>query len=130
MSTAETLPAMDVSVSSLVRRPVADVAAHAIDVRTAAEWQPHVLGRRVPLGFEVVDYDPASHIVLRSEQGPVAFEATYSWLPQGTWTRVTLRQTGDAPGAGLAASILEKALMKAMTKNLARLVELLEQPAA
>jgi hypothetical protein len=121
---------MDVSVSSLVRRSTADVAAHAIDVRTAAEWQPHVLGRRVPLGFEIVDYDPASHLVLRSVQGPVAFEATYSWVPQGTWTRVTLRQTGDAPGVGLAASLLEKALAKAMARNLARLVELLEAPAA
>jgi len=121
---------MDVSVSSLIRRPMVEVAAHAIDVRTAAEWQPHVLGRRVPLGFEVMDYDPASHIVLRSEQGRVAFEATYSWVPQGTWTRLTLRQTGDAPGVGLAASILEKALAKAMAKNLTRLVELLEQPIA
>jgi len=122
---------MDVSVSSLVRRSVADVAAHSIDVRTAADWQPHVLGRRVPLGFEVVDYDPASHIVLRSEQGPVAFEATYTWVPQGTWTRITLRQTGDAPGVGLAASLLERALAKAMAKNLARLVEVLEAaPAA
>lgn len=129
MGSTATVPAMDVTVSSLVRRPVADVASHAIDVRTAAAWQPHVLGRRVPLGFEVVDYAPATHMTLRSEQGPVAFEATYTWEPTGTWTKVTLRQTGEAPVIGLAAPIFEKALTKAMAANLARLVEVLEAPA-
>jgi hypothetical protein len=114
MGNTATVPAMDVTVSSIVRRPVADVAAHAIDVRSAAAWQPHVLGRRVPLGFEIAEYDAATHMTLRSEQGPVAFEATYTWEP----TMI-----------GLAAPIFEKALAWAMANNLARLVEVLETPA-
>lgn len=105
---------------------MSDVAAHAIDPRTSEAWQPHVLGRRVTLGFEVEEYDAASHLVLRSEQGRVVLEATYTWVPKGTWTQVTLRQTGEAPGVGLAASILEKALARAMVKNLDRLVETLQ----
>jgi hypothetical protein len=106
---------------------MADVAAHAIDPRTAEAWQPHVLGRRLPLGFQVAEYDAASHMVLRSAQGRVAFEATFTWEPKGTWTQVTLRQTGEAPGVGRAASILDKALARAMAKNLDRLVETLQK---
>jgi hypothetical protein len=125
-TTVAAAPVMDVSVSSLVRRPVADVARHAADPATAESWLPHVLGRRLPLGFELVSFEPAVGMVLRSAQGPVALEATYTWEPTGSWTRLTLRQTGDAPIVGLAAPLIEKAASKAMSRTLARLVELLE----
>lgn len=126
MSSTVAAPAMDVTVSSLVRRPVADVARHAADPATAQAWLPHVLGRKLPLGFELVSFEPAVGMVLRSAQGPVALEATYTWEPTGSWTRLTLRQTGDAPIVGLAAPLIEKAAAKAMSRTLARLVELLE----
>jgi hypothetical protein len=85
-----------------------------------------VLGRTLPLGFELVSFEPAVGMVLRSEQGPVALEATYTWEPTGAWTQLTLRQTGDAPIVGLAAPLIEKAAAKAMSLTLARVVELIE----
>lgn len=130
MSTTVAVPVMDVTVSSLVRRPVSDVARHAADPATAQTWLPHVLGRKLPLGFELASFEPASGMVLRSTQGPVALQATYTWEPAGTWTKVTLRQTGDAPVVGLAAPLIERAAAKAMSRTLARLVEALESRAA
>ncbi|MDO7868127.1 hypothetical protein [Nocardioides jiangxiensis] len=126
MSTTVAAPAMDVTVSSLVRRPVADVARHAADPATAEAWLPHVLGRKLPLGFDLVSFEPTHGMVLRSEQGPVALEATYTWEPTGAWTKLTLRQTGEAPLVGLAAPLIEKAAAKAMARTVARLVETLE----
>lgn len=130
MSTTVEAPAMDVTVSSLVRRPVADVARHAADPATAEAWLPHVLGRKLPLGFELVSFEPAVGMVLRTGQGPVALEATYTWEPAGAWTRLTLRQTGDAPIVGLAAPLIEKAAAKAMARTLARVVDLIEHRSA
>lgn len=121
-----TAPVMDVTVTSLVRRPVAEVAQHAADPATSGDWLPQVFGRKLPLGFDLASFDPEHGMVLRSAQGPVALEATYTWEPTGTWTKVTLRQIGDAPVVGLAAPLIEKAAAKAMSRTLARLVETLE----
>ncbi len=122
-------PVMDVTVTSLVRRPVAEVARHAADPLTADAWLPQVLGRKLPLGFDLASFDPSHGMVLRSTQGPVALEASYTWEPAGTWTRVTLRQIGDAPVVGLASPLIEKAAGRAMSRTLARLVDTLESSA-
>lgn len=120
--------ALDVTASALVRRPVMDVAAHATDPETVQTWTPHVLGRRLPMGFEVVEATDGG-LVLRTGGGPVAVEAVYSWEPVGTWTRLTLRSVGDAPGAGLAVPLIERAVQRAMSRDLARLTRSLEQAA-
>jgi hypothetical protein len=129
MTTTTDATTLDVTVSALVRRPVSTVAAHAAHPETAASWLPHALGRRLPLGFSVVSYDADSTLVLRTGQGPFRLEATYSWEPNGTWTRLTLRSRGDAPRAGLAsmaAPLLHRAVTKAMERDMARLVGSIE----
>lgn len=128
MSITET-PALDVTVHQLVRKPVAVVAAHAGSPVTTSQWFPHLLGRRVPLGFDVVEYDAEHGMVLRTGQGRIQLEATYTWEPAGTWTRVTLRTRGDAPKVGLAGSLLGRAAGKGMRNDLERLVTLIEATA-
>lgn len=119
---------LDVTETTLVRRPVADVAAHATDLDSRLTWLPHVLGRRLPVPFEVVE-TADDGMVLRAGSGPFALEAVYTWAPRGTFTEVTLRSIGDAPGAGLAAPLVTSAVRRAMVRDLARLTGAIERAA-
>lgn len=119
---------LDVTATALVRRPVTDVATHATDLDTRLAWLPHLLGRRLPVPFEVVE-TADNGMVFRAGSGPFALEAVYTWAPRGTYTEVTLRSIGDAPGAGLAASVMTSTVRRAMARDLARLTRTIEQAA-
>lgn len=107
---------------------MADVAAHASGLDTRLARLPHVLGRRLPMGFEVVA-SAEDGMVLRAGSGPVAVEAVYTWAPRGTYTEVTLRTIGDAPGAGLAVPLVTGTVRRAMARDLARLTSEIERAA-
>lgn len=88
----------------------------------------HFLGNRLIYTYEVVDYEPAKRLVMRTAQGPFPMETTYTWAdtPEGG-TRMTLRNRGEPSGFGkLAAPLLEAAIRRANRGDLARLKELLE----
>lgn len=120
--------AVDVTETTLVRRPVADVARHATDLDTRLAWLPHLLGRRLPVPFEVVE-TADDGMVLRAGGGPFALEAIYTWAPRGTFTEITLRSIGDAPGAGLAAPLMTSPVRRGMARDLARLSAAIERAA-
>ena len=65
---------------------------------------------------------------MRTSDGPFPMETTYTWEPAGEGaTRMTLRNRGTPSGfAGLAAPVMERAMRRATTKDLARLKDLME----
>ncbi|HEX2773362.1 MAG TPA: SRPBCC family protein [Micromonosporaceae bacterium] len=143
---------VDVQVETVIERPLADVAAYAGDPTHAPEWYVNIrevtwqtdppvavgsrmdfvarfLGRRLAYTYEVVELVPGERLVMRTADGPFPMETTYNWEPAGeTATRMTLRNRGTPSGfAGVAAPMMERAMRRATTKDLARLKGILEQ---
>jgi len=143
---------VDVRVETVVDRPVAEVSAYAADPTHAPEWYVNIrevtwqtpppvavgsrmdfvarfLGRRLAYTYEVVELVPGARLVMRTADGPFPMETTYTWEPAGDGrTRMTLRNRGTPSGfAGVAAPVMERAMRRATTKDLARLKALLER---
>ena len=80
------------------------------------------LGRRIEYTYEVVDLVPGERLVMRTAQGPFPMQTTYTWEPVDGGTRMTLRNNGAPSGfATVAAPVMELAMRRAMTKDLAAL---------
>ena len=142
--------AVDVAVEILIDRPRADVAAYAGDPGNAPEWYvnigsvrrhsegplrvgsrtdfvAHFLGRRISYTYEVAELVPGERLVMRTADGPFPMETTYTWSDVGTGTRMTLTNRGEPSGfARITAPVLETAMRRATTKDLARLKRILE----
>ncbi|HET8961035.1 SRPBCC family protein [Nocardioides sp.] len=142
--------AVDVTVETLIRRPVGEVAAYAGDPGNAPDWYVNIrsvqwrvpppvqvgsrmdfvatfLGRRIEYTYEVVDLVPGERLVMRTAQGPFPMQTTYTWEPAEGGTRMTLRNNGSPTGfARIAAPAMELAMRRAMTKDLAALKRTLE----
>ena len=142
---------VDVQVETVVARAPAEVAAYAGDPTNAPEWYVNIrsvqwgteppvrvgsrmdfvagfLGRRLAYTYEVVELVPGERLVMRTADGPFPMETTYTWEPAGEGaTRMTLRNRGTPSGfAGLAAPVMERAMRRATTKDMARLKHLKE----
>jgi uncharacterized protein YndB with AHSA1/START domain len=142
---------VDVQVETVIARAPAEVAAYAGDPTNAPEWYVNIrsvewrteppvrvgsrmdfvagfLGRRLAYTYEVVELVPGARLVMRTADGPFPMETTYTWEPAGEGaTRMTLRNRGTPSGfAGLAAPVMERAMRRATTKDLARLKDLME----
>lgn len=142
---------VDVRVETVIGRPPAEVAAYAGDPGNAPEWYANIvqvawrtdaplrvgsrmdfvarfLGRRLAYTYEVVELVPDERLVMRTADGPFPMETTYTWAAVGeSGTRMTLRNRGEPAGfAGMAAPLMERAMRRATTKDLARLKLLLE----
>ena len=142
---------VDVRVETSINREVADVAAYAGDPTNAPEWYVNIksvvwetpppvavgsrmafvaqfLGRRMEYTYEVVELVPAERLVMRTADGPFPMETTYTWEPSGAATRMTLRNRGNPSGfSRMTAPLMELAMRRATTKDLARLKALLER---
>ena len=90
------------------------------------------LGRRLAYTYEVADLEPGQRLVMRTADGPFPMETTYTWRLAGeTATRMTLRNRGNPSGfSRLTAPMMERAIRRATTKDLARLKTLLDASAA
>ena len=142
---------VDVQVQTTIDLPVSTVASFASDPTNAPDWytnitsvtwqtQPpvavgsrmdfvaHFLGRRLAYTYEVVELEPQVQLEMRTADGPFPMETTYTWDVVGAGrTRMTLRNRGNPAGfSRLAAPVMERAMRKATTKDLARLKTLLE----
>jgi hypothetical protein len=86
------------------------------------------LGRRLAYTYEVVEFESERRLVMRTADGPFPMETAYTWEPAGEGaTRMTLRNRGDPSGfSRVAAPIMQRAMRRATTKDLARLKALLE----
>ena len=142
--------AVDVTVETRIERPIEDVAAFAGDPGNAPSWYVNIesvrwqtpppvqvgsrmdfvakfLGRRIEYTYEVVDLVPGERLVMRTAQGPFPMQTTYTWEPAESGTRMTLRNNGSPSGfARVAAPVMEMAMRRAMTKDLASLKRRLE----
>lgn len=142
--------AVDVQVERVIRRPVAEVAAYAGDPTNAPEWYVNIrsvewrtppppavgsrmdfvarfLGRRLAYTYEVVELVPGERLVMRTAQGPFPMETTYTWTAVEGGTLMTLGNRGEPAGfARVAAPVMERAMRRATTKDLARLASILE----
>jgi uncharacterized protein YndB with AHSA1/START domain len=142
---------VDVQVETTIARPVAEVAAYAGDPGNAPEWYANIasvewrteppvavgseldfvarfLGRTLSYTYRVVELVPGARLVMETAQGPFPMRTTYTWEEAGGGTRMTLRNTGSPAGFGrVAAPMMEVAMRRATTKDLARLKALLER---
>ena len=142
---------VDIEVETTIRQPPAAVAAFAGDPTNATKWYANIksvdwqtpppvavgsrmdfvaqfLGRRLTYTYEVVELVPERRLVMRTADGPFPMETTYTWEPAGEGaTRMTLRNRGNPSGfSRVAAPIMQRAMRRATTKDLARLKALLE----
>ena len=142
---------VDVLVETIINRGVEDVAAYAGDPTNAPEWYVNIksvvwetpppvavgsrmafvaqfLGRRITYTYEVVELVPQERLVMRTADGPFPMETTYTWEPSGGTTRMTLRNRGNPSGfSKMTAPLMELAMRRATTKDLARLKASLER---
>ena len=142
--------AVDVTVETRIERPVEEVSAFAGDPGNAPSWYVNIesvrwrtappvqvgsrmdfvasfLGRRIDYTYEVVDLVPGERLVMRTAQGPFPMQTTYTWEPTSGGTRMTLRNNGSPSGfARITAPVMELAMRRAMTKDLAALKRRLE----
>ena len=138
------------TVETVIARPVDEVAAYAADPSHAPEWYAnirsvewqtpppvgvgsrmdfvaHFLGRRLAYTYEVVEMVPGETLVMATAQGPFPMRTTYAWEAVDEGTRMTLTNTGDPSGfVRVAAPVMERAMRRATTKDLARLRVILE----
>ena len=141
---------VDVLTETVIRRPVAEVAAFAGDPANAPEWYANIdsvewrtpprmvagsrlafvarfLGRRLAYTYEVIELVPHQRLVMRTADGPFPMETTYTWEPAPGGTRMTLRNRGNPSGfSRVAAPVMEAAMRRATTKDLSRLKKLIE----
>jgi len=141
---------VDVQVETEILRPVEVVAAYAGDPGNAPEWytnirsvqwrtEPpvrvgsqidfvaHFLGRRIAYTYEVTELEPGRRLVMETAQGPFPMRTAYTWGETPGGTHMTLRNTGEPSGfAKVTAPVMELAMRRATTKDLARLKSLLE----
>ncbi len=142
---------VDVEVETTILLSPAAVAAFAGDPTNATEWYTNItsvdwqtpppvavgsrmdfvarfLGKRLAYTYEVVELEPERRLVMRTADGPFPMETTYTWEPAGEGaTRMTLRNRGTPSGfSRVAAPVMERAMRRATTKDLARLKALLE----
>jgi hypothetical protein len=143
---------VDVLTETVIRRPVAEVAAFASDPGNAPEWYVNIdsvewrtpppiavgscmdfvarfLGRRLAYTYEVLELVPSERLVMRTADGPFPMETTYTWEPlDADATRMTLRNRGRPAGfSTVAGPFLAAAMRRANQKDLAALRTRLER---
>lgn len=136
---------------AIINRPRPEVAEYAGSPGNAPQWYANIrsvewrteppmrvgsrldfvatfLGRRLAYTYEVVDWVPGERLVMRTSDGPFPMETTYTWEPTADGnTRMTLRNTGSPSGfARFTGPVVERAMRRATTKDLARLKAVLE----
>ena len=138
----------------VIARPCAEVAAYAGDPSHAPQWYVNIesvewrtpapvavgsrmdfvarfLGRRLAYTYEIVELVPDERLVMRTSDGPFPMETTYTWADVEGGTRMTLGNRGEPSGfARLSAPVMERAMVRATTKDLAHLKALLESAEA
>jgi uncharacterized protein YndB with AHSA1/START domain len=145
---------VDVVTEITIDRPVAEVAAYAMDPSNAPEWYDNIesvewetpqpasvgtkvafvarfLGRRLAYSYELVDVVPGERLVMRTAQGPFPMETTYTWsTTDHDGTRMTLRNRGEPVGfSRVLAPFMKPAMRRANRKDLANLRRILEASA-
>ncbi len=141
---------IDVVCELEIPAPREEVAAYAADPDNTTSWYANIkavewetprplavgsrlafvasfLGRRLSYTYEIRELVPGERLVMSTAEGPFPMETTYTWADAGAGaTRMTLRNRGEPAGfAKLAAAGMERAMRRAMSKDLRRLSAIL-----
>lgn len=142
---------IDVEVQITINCPVTQVADFACDPLNAPRWyraidraswasdpplrvgslfafQASFLGKSLDYTYEVVEFTPHECLVMATAEGPFPMETTYRWSPiESAATQMFLRNRGEPAGfSRLARPLMQSAVRKATTADLAALRDLLE----
>jgi uncharacterized membrane protein len=141
---------VDVHTEVKIARPRHDVAVYACDPDNAPAWYENVesvrwlserplavgsrveftasfLGRRRTHAYEVLELLEGERFVMRSSQGPLPIETTYTFhdAPDGA-TVMALRNRSEPAGfARLTSAVIARAIARANNRDLRRLRRLL-----
>lgn len=143
---------VDVTATTVIERPIHEVAAYAGDPSHAPEWYERIssaewltdppvrlgsrvrfaakfLGRPLDYVYEITEWTPGEQVAMRSVEGPFPMRTVYTWRPVGERvTHMTLRNHGDPTGvARLLSPIVSRLMRRAMRGDLQRLRETLER---
>jgi uncharacterized protein YndB with AHSA1/START domain len=145
------MAAVDVRVERVIHTSLHEVATYAADPSNAPEWYANIdsvewrtdppvrvgsemdfvarfLGRRIAYTYRVEELVPDERLVMATAQGPFPMRTEYGWESAGDATIMTLRNTGEPSGfASVAAPIMEAAMRRATSKDLARLAAIVER---
>jgi hypothetical protein len=98
-----------------------------VAVGSLMEFQAQFLGRRLVYTCEITELVPGERLIMRTADGPFPMETTYTWADSGGGTRMTLRNRGEPSGfARVATPVMERAMRRATSNDLARLKTVLE----
>lgn len=98
-----------------------------VAIGSQMEFEAQFLGRRLVYTYEITELVPGLRLVMRTADGPFPMETTYTWERAGEGTRMTLRNRGQPRGfSRVAAPVMERAMRRATSKDLARLKTILE----
>jgi uncharacterized membrane protein len=144
---------MDVDVHNTIEidRPIAEVAAYAMEPDNAPRWYQNIksiawrtprplavgteldfvaefLGRRLAYTYEIIELVPGTRLVMRTAQGPFPMETTYEFAEAGRGrTRMSLRNRGRPAGfASIVAPVMVAAMNSANRKDLRAIKAILE----
>ena len=145
---------LDVTVSTEIARPRAEVAAYAADPDHDTRWYANIhtvrwvtapplavgsqvarvarfLGRDMAYTYEVVDWAPGERLHLRASDGPFEMNTEYRWEDtEAGGTRMFLRNFGGPSGLmALGTPLMAWQIRRETTADLARLKALLEEGA-
>lgn len=143
---------VDVTVTTEIARPRADVSAYCCDPDYDTTWYVNIkevnwlterpaevgtkvarvaqfLGKRIAYTYLIEELVPGERIVMTAIDSPFPMRTTYTWedAPNGM-TRMFLRNEGDPSGffGRLAAPLMAMQMRSATTKDLALLKKILE----
>lgn len=143
---------VDVTTTTVIARPRAEVFAYAVDPDHAPAWYANIqraewrtppplvvgsqiafvarfLGRELAYTYEITELVADSLLVMRTHEGPFAMETRYAFADEGERaTRMTLQNRGTPTGFGrLAAPLLAAQMRRANERDLALIKRILEE---
>ncbi len=142
---------VDVSVTTEIARPRAEVAALCCDPDQDTSWYVNIkevtwlsdkparvgtqvarvaefMGKRIAYTYVIDELVSGERLVMRAVDSPFPMKTTYTWEDCEGGTRMVLRNEGSPEGffGSLMAPLMAMQMRSATTKDLAKLKRLLE----